>query len=53
MILESRAKLNKKCETGRLAGPFHKLPFYPYRVSRLGFVPKKTPGEFRSIHHLS
>ena len=60
MILQSRllsgqdnpevvdAKLNKEYETGRLAGPFH-----PFRVSRLGVVPKKTPGEFRLIHHLS
>lgn len=36
--------LHKECETGRLAGPFHKIPFYPYRVSRLGVVPKKLRG---------
>ena len=47
------AKLNKECEAGRLAGPFHKLPFYLFRVSPLSVVPKKTPGEFRLIHHLS
>ena len=44
------AKLNKECEAGRLAGPFHKPPFHPFRVSPLGVVPKKTPGEFRLIH---
>ena len=47
------AKLNKECEAGRLAGPFHKLPFHPFRVSPLGVVPKKIPGEFRLKHHLS
>lgn len=47
------AKLNKECEAGRLAGPFHHVPFHPFRVSPLGVVPKKTPGEFRLIHHLS
>ena len=47
------AKLNKECEAGRLAGPFHKLPCYPFRLSPLGVVPKKTLGEFRLIHHLS
>ena len=47
------AKLNKECEAGRLAGPFHHVPFNPFRVSPLGVVPKKTPGEFRLIHHLS
>ena len=35
------AKLNKECEAGR----FHKLPFHPFRVSPLGVVPKKIPGE--------
>ena len=38
------AELNKECKTGRLAGPFHKLAFYPFRVSPLGVVPEKTPG---------
>ena len=47
------AKLKKECEAGRLAGPFHNVPFHPFRVSPLGVVPKKTPGEFRLIHHLS
>ena len=27
--------------------------FSPFRVSPLGVLPKKTPGEFRLIHHLS
>ena len=28
-------------------------PFDPFRVSPLGIIPKKSPGEFRLIHHLS
>lgn len=38
---------------GRLVGPFASPPFEPFQVSPLGVVPKKTPGEFRLIHHLS
>ena len=30
-----------------------KPPFPSFRVSPLGVVPKKAPGEFRLIHHLS
>lgn len=41
------AKLKKKCKVGCLAGPFHNVPFHPFRVSPLGVVPKKIPGEFR------
>ena len=34
-------------------GPFHAPPFPNFRVSSLGLVPKKHPGDFRMIHHLS
>ena len=47
------AKISKELKAGRLAGPFRTRPFYPFRISPLGVVPKKTPGEFRLIHHLS
>ena len=47
------AKISKELQTGRLAGPFRIRPFYSFRISPLGVVPKKTPGEFRLIHHLS
>lgn len=47
------AKLAKEIEAGRLAGPFLSPPFTNFRVSPLGVVPKKVPGEFRLIHHLS
>ena len=47
------AKISKELQAGRLAGPFWIRPFYPFRIYPLGVVPKKTPGEFRLIHHLS
>ena len=47
------AKLQKELGAGRLAGPFISPPFKNFRVSPLGLVPKKQPGEFRMIHHLS
>lgn len=37
----------------RIAGPFTQPPFPNIQVSPLGLVPKKSPGEFRLIHHLS
>ncbi len=40
-------------QANRIAGPFQAPPFSTFRVSPLGVVPKKTPGEFRLIHHLS
>ena len=36
-----------------MAGPFAAPPFHSFCVSPLGLVPKKTPGDFRLIHHLS
>ena len=47
------SKLNKELEAGRLAGPFISPPLKYFRVSPLGLVPKKQPGDFRMIHHLS
>ena len=48
------AKIAKELASGRVLGPFDVSPSMPnYRVSPLGVVPKKTPGEFRMIHHLS
>ena len=46
-------KISKELKAGRLAGPFRTRPFYPFRISPLGVVPKKIPGEFGLIHHLS
>lgn len=47
------AKICKEIAAGRRAGPFKTRPFHPFCISPLGVVPKKTPGEFRLIHHLS
>ena len=47
------AKIKKECEAGRVAGPFLAPPIPNLRVSPLGVVPKKAPGQFRWIHHLS
>ncbi|XP_028403232.1 uncharacterized protein LOC114525965 isoform X1 [Dendronephthya gigantea] len=47
------AKLSKELAANRIAGPFDNPPFPNFRVSPLGVVPKKTPGEYRLIHHLS
>lgn len=38
---------------GRVASPFHALPILNLQASPLGVVPKKNPGEFHLIHHLS
>lgn len=47
------AKFLKEVSLGRMAGPFSVLPLSDLCVSPLGLVPKKEPGQFRLIHHLS
>ena len=44
------ARLSKELAVDRLAGPFNSPPFPNFRVSPLGLVPKKAPGEYRLIH---
>ena len=46
-------KIAKELDAHRLAGPFETPPFPAFRVSPLGIVPKKTPGDFCMVHHLS
>ena len=46
-------KINNEIKLGRVGGPFPPPPFSNLQVSPLGLVPKKNPGEFRLIHHLS
>ena len=46
-------KLRKEIELGRIVGPFTSPPFKKFRCSPIGLVPKKSPGEFRLIQHLS
>ena len=45
--------LAKELLAQRVAGPFSHPPLPNFRVSPTGVVPKKTPGEFRCIQHLS
>ena len=45
--------LAKECEAGHTAGPFATPPFDNMHVSPLGVVPKKEPGNWRLIMHLS
>lgn len=45
--------LQNEVNLGRVMGPFVSAPFSNFQVSPIGCVPKKTPGEFRMIHHLS
>jgi len=47
------SKLKKELEAQRLAGPFQSPPLSPFWISPLGVVPKKVPGEFPLVHHLS
>ena len=48
-----RKKIQAEVDVGRVAGPFQNRPLPNLRISPLGLVPKKEPGEFRLIHHLS
>ena len=45
--------ITTELQAGRLAGPFsHPCPSV-VKISPIGLIPKKNPGEFRVIHHLS
>lgn len=46
-------KISTEVKAGRVKGPFSYPPFHNLKVSPIGIVPKKTPGQFRLIHHLS
>ena len=45
--------LAKELLVQRVSGPFSHPPLPNFRVSPIGVVPKKTPGEFRCNQHLS
>ena len=47
------AKISKEVSLGRVKGPFPQQPFPVMKISPIGIVPKKAPGEYRLIHHLS
>ena len=48
-----KSQIKKELLAGRVAGPFKNRPLPNLIVSPIGLVPKKTPGEYRMIHHLS
>ena len=44
----------KVLDLGRIVGPYEEVPkFDNFRLSPLGVITKKQPGEFRMIQHLS
>ena len=45
--------LTQEVLTQRIADPFTHPPFQTFRISPIEMIPKKTPGEFRCIQHLS
>ena len=47
------AYLDKEIELEQISGPYPTPPFPNFRCNPLGVVPKKTPGKWRSILHLS
>ena len=47
------AYLDKEIALGLISGPYPIPPFPNFRCNPLGVVPKKTPGKWRSILHLS
>ena len=49
----AREKVAKEVALGRVSGPHPLPPWEDLVVSPLGIVPKKEPGRFRLIHHLS
>ena len=48
-----RDKLAKEIGLGRIAGPFVQRPLNNLQCSPIGLVPKRQPGTYRLIHHLS
>ncbi|KAH3833697.1 hypothetical protein DPMN_107009 [Dreissena polymorpha] len=46
-------KIQNELSAGRIEGPFDFPPFDNLHVSPIGLVPKKSPGQYRLIHHLS
>ena len=52
-IAEVRNKIDKEVSNGRVEGSFDSPPMQNLKISPIGIVPKKAPGEFRLIHHLS
>ena len=47
------AYIARELQAGRLSGPFSASCPAVQKISPLGLIPKKTPGQYRVIHHLS
>ena len=45
--------IDKELTANRFLGPFSSPPFDSFQINPLGIVPKKQPGSFRMITHLS
>ena len=46
-------KIQKEVSLGCVKGPFLDRPTWDLRISPIGVVPKKVPGQYRLIHYLS
>lgn len=46
-------KIQKEVLLGGVKGPFSVQPFPNMKISPIGIVPKKSPGQYRLIQHLS
>ena len=51
--LRAIEKLTKEIDKKRIAGPFAVSPIPDLIISPIGIIPKKEPGKFRLIQHLS
>ena len=45
--------MSQEIKLGRIGGPYTQPPCQPFISSPIGLVPKRNPGSFRLIHHLS
>ena len=49
----TQEKIRKEIKLGRYIGPFESRPLKNLRTNPIGLVPKKSPGDYRLINHLS
>ena len=48
-----QSKILAEVKAKRVKGPFKEIPLPGLKISPIGIVPKKVPGQYRLIHHLS
>lgn len=46
-------KITSEIKASRVIGAFSEHPFHKTKINPIGIVPKKAPGQFSLIHHLS